>query len=83
MSADTPSSFLDPIGRPCRSCGADLVWGITASGKRMPLDVAPREGGKWLISDTGKIVARPSTSIMGHDSHFATCPQAAQHRRQS
>lgn len=63
----------------CRSCGAAIIWGVTNAGKRMPLDAAPREGGKWLLSGE-RVVARPRTHVMGHDSPFATCPGAAQHR---
>lgn len=65
----------------CRTCGTAIVWGVTAGGKRMPLDALPRDGGKWLVNDQGRIVARPQTLSLGHDSHFATCQQAAQHRR--
>lgn len=42
----------------CRSCGADIHWIETASGKRMPVN--------------------PDGT-----SHFATCPNADQHRKAS
>lgn len=30
----------------CRSCGAQVVWEQTASGKKMPMDVEPGPDGK-------------------------------------
>lgn len=65
----------------CRTCGAPVVWGVTAYGKRMPLDELLVRGGKWILTPEGKIIARPSTLEFGRESHFATCPQADQHRR--
>lgn len=61
----------------CRSCGAAIVWAVTAAGKRMPLDAKPerrlvREGRQEpplvVVTDT-------------YTSHFATCPNADQHRK--
>lgn len=64
----------------CRSCGAPIVWVVMfPSGKRMPLDAKP-------IS--GLIRVEPGSPPTGHAygeqrylSHFATCPNAAQHRK--
>jgi hypothetical protein len=44
--------------KPCRSCGADVVWITTDRGRKMPVD--------------------PGTG----ESHFATCPQADQWRKE-
>ncbi len=52
----------------CRSCDAPIHWIITAANKRMPVDAAPFEA------------ALPGSDTM-HQSHFATCPNAAQHRK--
>lgn len=66
----------------CASCGASLVWAMTTTGKRMPLDVVKVPGGKWIISDTtGLLIRRPSTIPMGYEVHWATCPNSNQHRR--
>lgn len=53
----------------CRSCNAPIVWFTTVSGKRTPID-----------ADTVK----PEDEVLDlkrHTSHFATCPNANQHRR--
>lgn len=64
----------------CRSCGAPILWAVTNGGKRMPLDATPREGGRWVLGTNEHLSARPQTTLLGHDSHFATCPGAAAHR---
>lgn len=53
---------------PCKSCGRIIAWLKTASGKNMPVDVE---------------TVQPTDDIFNpqrHVSHFATCPQADQHR---
>lgn len=76
----------------CRSCGADIIWARTEHSKRMPLDAQPVDG-----SQGHTFVLRDPTSAEGplaisatpaqlpgevyYVSHFATCPQAAEHRR--
>ncbi len=68
----------------CRSCEALVIWAETASGKKMPLDAEPSEAGTFVYlggktrkaNDEDKQLLRPR-----HTSHFATCPDAAQHRR--
>jgi hypothetical protein len=81
----------------CRSCDAEIVWAVTDSGKRIPVDAEPVDGGNVLLSDRG-VQAGPRTplatavgkrvqpSLFGDDSlrytsHFATCPHADTHRR--
>jgi hypothetical protein len=69
----------------CKSCGAPIVWAfVPRTGRRMPVDADP-------VDDGNVILTRPSTSMAEahvvakgagtHVSHFATCPQAAEHRR--
>ena len=53
----------------CRTCGAEIVWLRTASGKNMPVDATSWEPGDETFEP------------QRHVSHFATCPQAHQHRR--
>jgi len=61
----------------CKSCGARIIWAITRSGKRMPLDEMCTR--VWIVEGRdGEIHTRP---IDGHKPHFATCPNADQHRK--
>lgn len=58
----------------CKSCGAEIEWIKTDKGKNAPIDAKPikvwsqTRGGAWMLID-------------GHVSHFATCPNANQHRK--
>ncbi len=77
---------LMPI--PCKTCGAPLIFALTAKGRRMPLDPDPVAGGNLLLTQEAtelraavvdslsQPVARPL-----YRSHFAVCPGAATHRR--
>lgn len=53
----------------CKSCSARIVWFTTAAGKNMPVDAATVD-----VDDTELDLSR-------HQSHFASCPNAAKHRR--
>jgi len=55
----------------CRSCAAAIVWMPTAKGKTMPVDAETVNRGDEMY-DASK----------GHVSHFATCPNAKEHRKQ-
>lgn len=78
----------------CRSCGAEVVWAVTEAGRRMPIDAQPVDGGNVILhpaergqSPTATVVGKqPQPSLFGDDgprytSHFATCPNAAEHRK--
>jgi len=57
----------------CKSCGAEIEWGKTGNNKPVPLDMPPekryvRMAGVYLMCDTWL-------------SHFATCPDADEHRK--
>lgn len=73
----------------CRSCRAEVVWCVTAGGKAMPVDVEPVEDGNVVLEDDGDLVATvvpPGQGLLGDErpryvSHFATCPNADEHRR--
>ena len=58
----------------CRTCGKPIVWARTEQGKAAPFEAKPIT--VYVINAAG--IAAP---LPGHVSHFATCPQAAQHRR--
>lgn len=53
----------------CRSCSAPVWWVVTDRERRMPIDAA--------TGSATDLVFDPSR----HTSHFATCVNAAQHRR--
>ena len=57
----------------CETCGARIVMMRTVTGSRMPVnrDSLPEVFSRNVEYSAGA----------GHVSHFATCPQAAQHRR--
>lgn len=75
----------------CRSCGKSIEWGVTEKGKKMPLDpeVIPHDEaseGDYLLTEGGKLYrvtkARSLPNVKGRVSHFATCPQAGEWRKQ-
>lgn len=74
----------------CSSCQQPIRWVRTSNGKPMPVDYDPHEGGNILVDDHGgnAIVTEPGGPGSGipsgktlHYSHFATCPNADQHRK--
>lgn len=79
----------------CKSCGAEIKWITMASGKSMPVDAEPiyyttaHPGAKGddvltLVTDAGQIAKgyfNPEGQKRGYTSHFATCPNAKQHRK--
>jgi len=54
----------------CRSCGAEIVWLKTSTGKSMPVDTES-------VVDEAATIFDPVQMT----SHFATCPDAAKHRK--
>ena len=74
----------------CRSCGEEIIWIKMKSGKAMPCDVKPipyREtfsGGMKLVTPAGDVISGNydgTSDNFAYISHFATCPNADQHRR--
>lgn len=76
----------------CRSCNAAVQWTRTSKGKPMPLDADPHPDGTFLaLPDphaAGPTIAEfIPAALRGqypgklHRSHFATCPNAAAHRK--
>lgn len=64
----------------CRSCNAEIIWAVTATGKRMPVDAAPSANGNIHLEGTTAIVLDEPVDG-ARTSHFATCPNADQHRK--
>jgi len=78
----------------CRSCGAEIVWTRTENGSPMPLDpgefpiVENTQGSILAVAANGKVIRGDRVSdsyeggyILARISHFATCPNAKEHRR--
>lgn len=53
----------------CRSCHAKIIWFRTPAGKNMPVDADTVEARDELLD------------MERHQSHFAVCPGANEHRR--
>ena len=74
----------------CKSCGAKVVWAVSAkTGGRMPLDAEPVENGNVVVDFNHPVpeftTLRPM-EVAVHDgplylSHFATCPDQKQWRK--
>ena len=82
------------MGYKCRSCGASIKWIRMTSGKAAPVDpylrtIVINEGKESLITETGIVIRGRFASYdeganaSGYISHFATCPNAAAHRRRA
>ncbi len=75
----------------CKSCGAEIVFIGTASGKQMPVNAKPikffadkDKGNELFVTGSGATVKGYRASDgdrTGYISHFATCPNANTHRR--
>lgn len=70
----------------CRSCGAEVEWAVTSKGKRIPLDVGTRDDGNLRVM--ASLFPGEATTVQyvppgdgDRVSHFATCPNAEEHRR--
>lgn len=80
----------------CRSCNEQIQWVRLQSGKNMPVDpgyVSIRTQGLMdtadiatIVTDDGRViqgavVTEEFEDERGRESHFATCPNAKQHRK--
>ena len=80
----------------CRSCNAAIIWCVSPAGKIMPLDARPSDQlpeplpkvlYRIFTNVDNRLEAARWTGDPGVDlptlyaSHFATCPNAAQHSR--
>lgn len=62
----------------CRSCGAPIVFAKTAAGRLMPIDALEVSGfAVDVTTDPPTLIEQ----VKVHQSHFATCPNADQHRK--
>ena len=58
----------------CKSCGAPILWGRTAAGKAMPLDATPQK--RAIVGRSGALHV-----VDTFMPHWASCPNASEHRR--
>lgn len=72
----------------CKSCGARIFYAATKAGKRIPINAVPDPKGNLVVrrAADGTVRAVPAKEaqpeeLHRHTSHFATCPDAADHRR--
>ena len=81
----------------CKSCGAYIIWIKTESGKAMPCNepeywfIPDPNGNMTYITADGRVMRGIMSGVngtgaldigcKGRISHFATCPNASQHRR--
>jgi hypothetical protein len=68
LNNDTDEAHERRIVR-CRTCHARIIWFKTEAGKNMPVDADTVEADDEELD------------LTRHVSHFATCKDAAQHRR--
>lgn len=81
---------MNYTGATCRSCGAPVVWALTDNARRIPVDRDSVEGGNLYVvpGDGHNIRVRylrqgdPPNEQAKYVSHFATCPNAKEHRRE-
>jgi len=71
---------LDPFGPYCRSCGADIKWAKTSSGKWMPVEYVGDEHPKANIVVRNGLVEIVAAGQGNYRPHFASCPDAGKWR---
>lgn len=71
----------------CASCGKQIIWCRTETGKRMPVDPTPTSDGNLVLTTDGLLPTARSVGTTSREpgqplyqSHFATCKQATKHR---
>lgn len=78
----------------CKSCGQHIIWIRTSAGKSMPCNPemitykAQPGGREKIVTPNGEVHSAeivksgtPDATGIGYISHFATCPNAARHRK--
>lgn len=68
----------------CRGCGKEIWWVKTKNGKNAPVDLDQtfaKKDGTWMVDGDGHFF-KASMNDAGYMPHFATCPQAANFRKE-
>lgn len=80
--------------KPCAGCGLAIAWRLTRKGAKIPLDPEPVSTGNVILDRQGLAVVLDRERIKvlearadrdrwpRYVSHFATCPNRDQFRRQ-
>jgi hypothetical protein len=63
----------------CSTCQAEIFWAVTENDKRMPVDAKPQK--RLVLEHRGSELPPLARVVDTFVSHFATCAQAAQHRK--
>jgi hypothetical protein len=62
----------------CSGCGAEIVWFLTAAGKRMPADAKPEK----RIIIVGETEGMPMCQVVdAYMPHWATCKAAERFKK--
>lgn len=69
----------------CSSCGAAVIWAVMPSGKRHPFDpIKTTTGQRYrIIEGKAEFISAKDQERLGNPSHFASCPDAEQHRKRA
>jgi hypothetical protein len=71
----------------CSTCKASIFFGRFSSGKLSPFDAKPEAHGLWCIeptvADGPRMIVRTEApaDALRYVTHFATCRDAAAHRK--
>ena len=73
----------------CSTCGREVIWAVSPTGARLPLDA--RAVTVYCLSDRDppdamEVICETPIGDLANKvyvSHFLTCPQASQHSRQN
>lgn len=76
MPAPSTREHPAAVVKLCKSCKALVIWLYTAKGKAVPVDADT-----VAVGYTDQQFAPYMPGLLGHRSHFASCPDAARWRR--
>lgn len=75
----------------CSSCQAPIIWSVTETGRKCPIDADPVPDGNLIL--VKQLIGPPLMKVFNEKthpnwprryvSHFATCAHAAEHRRRN
>ena len=69
------------VGR-CKSCSQPVLWCLTKNEKPMPVNPTPILNGNLDLVGDHALYVKPDPAVARYVSHWATCPNADQHRRE-
>ena len=73
------------------SCRRPIIWARSENGARTPVDAAPSDAGRWLLSQVdgvtepiARYVKEPGRAALAgrlHVAHWSNCPDRDKYRR--